>query len=161
MGQSGLNARQVGTWASAGDWRDRLIAFAYARLGDPFKWGECDCTIFALECLDVITGGDHADLARGHWHDRKSAYRYSREVGFTFESYLIDQVGAWDVSDQPLTLGDFILIDQVIARRRLWRRPAVYLGRDHAVVADHASGAVSCGRISQFPEFNTVLRVRG
>jgi len=130
------------------DWRNQLIRFVYSMLGRPFEWGRCDCTIFALQCLDVITGGDHASQAEGRWHDRKSAYRFSIECGFTVENYLIRECGARDVSNDRLSLGDFILIDQVVRNRKLWKRPAIYMGVNRAAIVDHDGGAGcphSCG----------------
>lgn len=48
------------------DWRLRFDSFVYGRLHEPFRWGENDCGLFALDAVREITGSDLSEGFRFH-----------------------------------------------------------------------------------------------
>jgi hypothetical protein len=58
------------------DWEPRLLAWAQARLGDGFRWGETDCAILAFEAYDALTGRRLAEQYRRKYRDARSALRF-------------------------------------------------------------------------------------
>jgi len=54
-------------------WDIDLVEFVKSRQNTPFKWGEHDCTLFAADCVKVMTG---IDLAEGNrnYSSKQAAY---------------------------------------------------------------------------------------
>lgn len=48
------------------DWPERLAKFIADTRQKPFVWGENDCCLFAMDCVEAITGHDLAEPYRGY-----------------------------------------------------------------------------------------------
>ena len=48
------------------DWPERLAKFIANTRQKPFVWGENDCCLFAMDCVEAITGHDLAEPYRGY-----------------------------------------------------------------------------------------------
>lgn len=48
------------------DWPERLAGKINASRNQPFVWGENDCCLFAMDCVNAITGVDLAKPYRGY-----------------------------------------------------------------------------------------------
>lgn len=63
------------------DWQLCLEAFVHERKSMPFAWGTNDCTIFAADCVQALTGVDVVPAeARGYTTERQAA-RILKERG--------------------------------------------------------------------------------
>lgn len=69
------------------DWPERLTAFITERVNAPFEWGTNDCSTFAADSIQAITGVDPMREIRGTWNDAASAARMIERIG-GIESYL-------------------------------------------------------------------------
>lgn len=139
-------------------WQHDLVRFAFNAHGTPFEWGRWDCTLLAFRVLSVITGQDHHSEILDKWSSRKSAYRYSLKMEMTFEDYL--RASSFDyVTDGALKIGDYILSDQTVESRKLWKRPSVYLSRNKALTANETAGKIAVLNLSQIPDYSTVMRL--
>lgn len=55
------------------DWPERLAAVVDAARNRTFRWGQHDCALFALDCIDAQTGGQVAARFRGAYDGPLSA----------------------------------------------------------------------------------------
>lgn len=55
------------------DWPERLARVVEAARNRTFRWGEHDCALFALDCLDAQSGGNIAGQFRGTYDGPMSA----------------------------------------------------------------------------------------
>ena len=54
------------------DWPARLDRFLQGRRERPFRWGDHDCCLFALDWIEVATGRRLAEV-RGSYHEAEGA----------------------------------------------------------------------------------------
>jgi len=54
----------MGAWMRIDGWEKRLDAIITAN--EPFTWGTNDCCMFAVRCVEAITGVDHGKKYRGY-----------------------------------------------------------------------------------------------
>lgn len=62
------------------DWQLRFARFVSERFGRPFQWGAMDCTIFAADAVEAITGEIVYPELRGRQSARE-ALRAVRDAG--------------------------------------------------------------------------------
>lgn len=62
-------------------WPETLAAFIEARRTTAFEWGVTDCTLFAADAVEAITGVDPAKQYRGKYADQKGALRLIKDAG--------------------------------------------------------------------------------
>ena len=62
------------------DWSIRLDRFIDLYRNRPFVWGENDCCLFAMNCVEEVTGQDLADPYRGY-KNQKEALRLLNRCG--------------------------------------------------------------------------------
>lgn len=55
------------------DWQLRLEAFLRARRSTPFAWGANDCTVFAADCIEALTGVKVLPDLRDYATERQAA----------------------------------------------------------------------------------------
>ena len=115
-------------------WTEPLRSFLFAKLGEPFAWGICDCHTLVLEAVDVMTGGDSARLAVGRYSGARDALGVSLENG-GIENVLRSR-GAYTVEGLAC-FGDIYLFDEIAdgARCMPWAEsaPAMVLRADKVV----------------------------
>ena len=92
-------------------WDTALFQWASARIGQPFKWGETDCAMLALEAHDVVTGDALAPLYRGRWTSEREARRFMRQHDIDLLRRL-RAAGSVDVVINFQQRGDLILAPQ-------------------------------------------------
>lgn len=63
------------------DWEARLHDFMVANEKAVFKWGKCDCILFACSAAHAITGEDKAKGYRWKYRNAEGAARMLRELG--------------------------------------------------------------------------------
>ena len=63
------------------DWPEQLAACIDAARDRPFVWGEHDCTLFAANCVQAMTGHDYAEGYRGSYSDALSGARLIAQLG--------------------------------------------------------------------------------
>src|ERR1700761_9368417 len=62
-------------------WETQLLpAFIAAHKKASFKWGVCDCCLFAEDAIHAITGQDIADAFRGKYQDEATAFALIKSV---------------------------------------------------------------------------------
>jgi hypothetical protein len=61
------------------DWRERLAHLFAQRACDAFAWGRNDCTIFAADAVQALTGADPAAHLRGTYGCAIAARRAARQ----------------------------------------------------------------------------------
>jgi hypothetical protein len=52
----------------------------------PFEYGTCDCLTFTNEISGLYSGRSHAVYFEGRYTDRKSAYKFLKELGGVVEA---------------------------------------------------------------------------
>lgn len=57
-----------------------LGAYLHAHEQDKFVWGENDCSLFAANCVQALTGVDIASDFRGRYTDQTSAFALIKEI---------------------------------------------------------------------------------
>jgi hypothetical protein len=60
------------------DWQARLSLFLYMHRNRSFRYGDWDCSLFAADAIQVMTGVDIAAYFRGKYHSRSTAYAMLR-----------------------------------------------------------------------------------
>lgn len=55
------------------DWQLKFEAFIQARQSMPFEWGVNDCTTFAADCVEAMTGIKHLPELRAYTTDLQAA----------------------------------------------------------------------------------------
>lgn len=58
-----------------------MTLFEYIRLPHRWRWGYCDCTVFAADWVVEATGKDPAADLRGTYHDADDAHAILRAAG--------------------------------------------------------------------------------
>lgn len=129
----------------------RLAAEAQALIGQPFLWGETDCTLVCLRLLDAMLGTDHAEKHRGLWSDTLSARRWI-EKHYSFGLGLANQ-GARPVPPAFAQPGDMLTAEDwnaycVLGAKVITSAPnvGVVLLPLEAVVRSHGD-ALRCWRL--------------
>ena len=94
------------------DWPERLAKFIDAARIKPFVWGENDCCLFAMDCVQAITGQDLAQPYRGYTSQTQALRLLNRSGGV---AGIAEAVAAkYDIPEiTPLTAqrGDVCLFD--------------------------------------------------
>jgi hypothetical protein len=62
-------------------WEKRLDACIDRLKNEPFKWGQHDCSLFALDCADAQFGTSFASNWRGKYKNYRGAYRILEQNG--------------------------------------------------------------------------------
>lgn len=62
------------------DWPERLSEIIDASRHKPFIWGEHDCCLFAMDCVEAMTGVDLAEPFRGY-KGKKQGFMVLKEHG--------------------------------------------------------------------------------
>lgn len=91
----------------------RLSKFLREREGKPFKWGQTDCNVLALQCLDILTGMTRphfALIAQGRYSTEAGALAFATTYPMSL-GRILAMAGAQEVKGdcQP---GDFILVQR-------------------------------------------------
>lgn len=94
------------------DWPDHLARVIDGARNTPFTWGQNDCCLFAMDCVEAITGTDIAQPYRGYNTMREGVVLLKRCGGVTgiaeteAKNYNIPEI-------KPLTMqrGDVVLFD--------------------------------------------------
>ena len=89
-------------------WEKRLSEYIHSRANTEFKWGEHDCSLFALDCVDAQIGTDFASDWRGHYSTAIGAKRKLTENG-DYEGIL----SGYGFTQKPVAMagrGDLVFI---------------------------------------------------
>ena len=135
--------------------RDLLIQYVTSVRGQPFTWGELDCTLFPGYCLDVLLQDARSAEHVGQWHDLKSAVKYCKEQGLTLESWLLEN-GCQPIADNFQQVGDFLLTQTLELGGEPWMNAAVCLGGSAALCTSEGVITVPLSAI----EYSKILGVR-
>ena len=111
-------------------WPEALAEFIESRRITPFQWGKTDCTLFAADAVEAITGVDPAAQYRGNYSDHKGALRLIKDAGSLSALVPLDSI-------PPLLAGrgDVVLLDMEGSEAL-----GVHLGR--AIAAQGPDGLV-------------------
>ncbi len=83
-----------------------LVRFAQQMLGEPFVWGQTDCAMLALRCLEAAHGFATVEQYWGLWTDEASALaHFQREL----PSEVLAGIGLREVPAAQASTGDIIL----------------------------------------------------
>lgn len=136
------------------NWEDRLVAFAKATEGRPYKYGSWDCMLMSAAGAQAITGKDYGRGHRGKYKTGAGAVLHLKKLGFSSPAEMIDSLFEQkpigfaqrgdvvlcktDNGDNPgICLGDFVLLigedGPIKAGRELWLK-AWAVGEQHADV---------------------------
>ncbi len=63
------------------DWPERLADYLLQVKGMSFEWGKNDCALFVCNCIELITGEDHASKFRGKYRTEKGALLALKRIG--------------------------------------------------------------------------------
>lgn len=92
------------------DWRQRLISYLHAARKKPFVYGQHDCTLFAADAVQAMTGADHGAKYRGKYKTLSGGLRLLKKSGFedniAFVASILTECPA--IMAQP---GDVAVID--------------------------------------------------
>ena len=58
------------------DVSQKLVLFAGSQVGKPFVWGETDCVMLGLKCVDIMTGSSDWLAYAGRWSNEAEARAY-------------------------------------------------------------------------------------
>jgi hypothetical protein len=93
------------------NWHNGLFELIRSRRDAPFEWGKNDCTLFAADCVEAITGVDLAADYRDKYSSEVGAYKllkkeFEGDIGRAVERFLGEGI-------PPLRArrGDIVLID--------------------------------------------------
>lgn len=67
------------------DWQERLSRFFALHRTRPFRYGDWDCSLFAADAIQQMTGVDIAAEFRGKYGSRREAYDLIRSVRLVAE----------------------------------------------------------------------------
>lgn len=87
------------------DWRTRLNAELDASARRPFEWGSNDCALFAMRCVEAMTGRNPAAPYAGKYKTARGAMGVIRRaghdslVGFAAAHFLAIHPSAANVGD--------------------------------------------------------------
>ena len=119
------------------DWHFRLVAYAQANRGRPFRWGTTDCYSIVRGALDVVYD---ADVLPAAIYSRQAA---ALRVAQSFKDIpgALEELGAQPVAMPFAQAGDLLLIpgkDEL----GLPRFGVIADGRGHVLTSDVADGVV-------------------
>lgn len=134
-----------------------LLRYAFDLRGAPFAWGINDCNMIVYRALTLMTGTDHHSWRFGKYTDFSSARRFEREHAADLRKY-VEGLGWRNVYPEPMQFGDVILRPEYLRSRFLWWSGAIYLAKQHALVADSTTDTVRIVDIETMPAFDVVLR---
>lgn len=91
-------------------WDVLLGKFIASRLDTPFQWGIHDCTLFAADCMEAITGTDPAATYRGTYDSAATAGRIIADGG-GLRAIVTATLGP-EISISRARRGDLVMIEQ-------------------------------------------------
>jgi len=91
------------------DWQNRFAALVHQRQLTPFAWGAHDCVLWAADCVQALTGVDHAQAWRGSYSTALQAARVLSPMG-GLVGVATAALGA-HVSPLMAAVGDVVLVD--------------------------------------------------
>ena len=91
-------------------WDTDLMNFVASRGKTPFEWGAHDCTLFAADCAQVITGTDPAAKYRGTYKDEAGATAIIKPAG-SLRQLVTSNIGP-EIPPKLVQRGDWVMIYQ-------------------------------------------------
>lgn len=95
------------------DWPQRLDAALAASRSRRFAYGTFDCMLFAADCVQAITGVDHAADFRGY-DSKVAAYRIIARYG-SLEAMITSLLGRDPIHPAQARRGDVVLANIELA----------------------------------------------
>ena len=133
------------------DSEPHLADEAQALLGQPFVWGQTDCTLVCLRLLDAMVFTTYSEEYAGLWTDEESA-RHWMTAHHTL-AFGLAEVGAEEVPPAFVQPGDILIADDWYAYACLGARcmtsnpeRGVFLMPTAAVLAHHGD-TLTCWRL--------------
>lgn len=112
------------------DWRTRLQNYISANIARPFQAGVFDCSLFSADCVNVMTGVDHAAPYRGQYSTIQQGLTLLQADGFAdHEAFVASKFIITASSPYQLSAGDLAVVEQ-----RGLKGIGVVLGSSIAVV---------------------------
>lgn len=71
------------------DWRQRLVGYLHQARATPFAYGRHDCTLFAADAVQAMTGEDLAAPFRGRYTTLTGGLRVLRKAGFADNTAMV------------------------------------------------------------------------
>ena len=90
-------------------WPQRLYAVIEESISKTFQWGEHDCSLFALDCVDAMCDTEIASEWRGKYETEQEAYELLESVG-GFDA-VAESYGFKKVDILQATRGDIAFIN--------------------------------------------------
>lgn len=118
------------------DWPLHLEHFLDLRLAVPFAWGTNDCSTFAADCVQAITGQDPAPAGLRHHTTAKQAYRAIRRHGGL--AHIATAALGEPIAVQQASIGDVMLV-------KAGKRDALAICNGTSALMPSAIGLVSVG----------------
>lgn len=91
------------------DWEKRLSNFVSQNLNQPFEWGKRDCTTFAIDCIESMTGKQY-EKPEYTYTNMEEAIEFSKTVSLFDE--MKKQVDAFEIQPNFQTVGDIIFCQE-------------------------------------------------
>ncbi len=89
----------------------KLVMWARQQVGKPFEWGVTDCAMLALQAVDILTDGEHAQTYAGKWETQSQALAH-----FEIEkpSDVLQRLGAVEIDAIRAAAGDILTLPAYI-----------------------------------------------
>lgn len=91
------------------NWLVELTKHINSQLGQPFTWGVCDCTTFALECVEVMIG---RGLVKPEFTYRTQDEALAFAELHRVEDALVEQCNAYRVPPHTAKAGDLLIVPE-------------------------------------------------
>jgi hypothetical protein len=116
-------------------WETKLAEYINKMRHEPFVREKHDCTMFAANCIELMTKKDLAEEFRGKYHDAETAYKLLLDMGYTdLVSVARKKLGKPLKTPKLAQRGDLVCIEghegQTFAIVDLSGRYAVFPGRN-------------------------------